>query len=770
MPRKEILLKNAVKPSAKNSSSTLDDTDAVQKDSHDKASKKSDFKYEHKKNEKQTSSLASQLDQLNLNSVESSIAWCKSLDLMFWKGNKNKSEISGYQVHSQLKSDGNAIINPLRTKVELDATGDPTLNFLMVNVGFKLSQSDKKGNTFVTFPIRVNAQNYFSMRNSWRFGEGAGKDQVKIDNGKSKSYKAPTRSHDSGKRVNRRHSKGKESTLSIQVFTKVQENGPLHYLTQSSPLYEQKFHHSEQALFEYLSRGSTIEYLARRLCDAGVPRGTQVLAIIIDMHSTRYVCENCELNLLGLMSPDYIFLKNMAKIFSKPKYSFIVQNICVAPRVSANKPDGKNKKLTEADHNAPEQSKLIGKLPSTIANKIIYESDCDVYKLSEITTDLHIRTVFVSSDVSGNDKKIYHETYNKLVNIEYAQMIAAGFYLKYNNINNMPDIYMQNEESNQPEKFEVEFTELALLHAKINYENFESLANEVNKARSKYESEMRVEENLFKLSELKISKRKLDKLSDNYLLAISDFLMEALKDGIIDFEEIENLSIDIIRVISKPNIIDLIDSNSVSIKEIIECYEEEIIHLLDRSNVIDLIETGLVSIKEIIKCYKKDSENTTNVLKFDIYSGLAADHKLNLDKVIKLYKEHPDHIRCLSENIDDILFEQAPHVSPIVLEYATDLDINDAREELRRYPDILKSFEKNLLKLGIKLQELDSESESKSKSKSDQELSSDQENSEANDDNNSSNDESDNSNNSDVSGDSSNNDSIDEKPRLFRRN
>ena len=90
-------------------------------------------------------------------SDESSIIWAKDLDLRHHDQSFNETNIPADDLHSQLSVSGNLLKDSVKPKLansQTDASNDPKPNFLIVNIGYILSQPAKNGSKFVSFPIR----------------------------------------------------------------------------------------------------------------------------------------------------------------------------------------------------------------------------------------------------------------------------------------------------------------------------------------------------------------------------------------------------------------------------------------------------------------------------------------------------------------------------------------------------------------------------------------------------------------------------------------
>lgn len=77
--------------------------------------------------------------------------------------------------------------------------------------------------------------------------------------------------------------------------------------------YRDKFHHGEQSLMEHLEKEETSEKIAKSLIShSKFVKKSKIYAVILELYTPRYPCENCEISVLGLQNPDRSkFIKNL---------------------------------------------------------------------------------------------------------------------------------------------------------------------------------------------------------------------------------------------------------------------------------------------------------------------------------------------------------------------------------------------------------------------------------------------------------------------------
>jgi ankyrin repeat protein len=97
-----------------------------------------------------------------------------------------------------------------------------------------------------------------------------------------------------------------------------------------NPLFPQLFHHGEQALLNYLEQPDTIAKIVGKLMQHDkFTSGCKVYGLILELHSPRYLCGNCEMAILGEQNAEQSqFLRQLAELLSKrgcalPRYNYL---------------------------------------------------------------------------------------------------------------------------------------------------------------------------------------------------------------------------------------------------------------------------------------------------------------------------------------------------------------------------------------------------------------------------------------------------------------
>lgn len=86
------------------------------------------------------------------------------------------------------------------------------------------------------------------------------------------------------------------------------------WIKDQDPSFAQNFHHGEQGLLSYMELPETADIIIQTLMGhKNFAKGCKIYAVILDIHSPRYPCENCEVAILGEQnSKESPFLKTLA--------------------------------------------------------------------------------------------------------------------------------------------------------------------------------------------------------------------------------------------------------------------------------------------------------------------------------------------------------------------------------------------------------------------------------------------------------------------------
>lgn len=238
---------------------------------------------------------------MKLPAKESGIQFIQKFSVVYGSRNPKKSvRINAEKEHAQLAVQNNFSrqrlfepeVDNKKDKIK-DMAGNPVTASLAFIVSTKRY---KQGENYKRCKIRVKidfTENYHV--------NGADADDVVTEKAKERII---ARAEAAPKDIFDRKSFSPHHPETIEVLYKAaQEN--------SDPTYQQAFHHGEQALLNYLEQEQTIGAILNQLLHAEkFNQGCKVYGVILDIHSPRYVCENCEVGLLGVQNSEQsLFLK-----------------------------------------------------------------------------------------------------------------------------------------------------------------------------------------------------------------------------------------------------------------------------------------------------------------------------------------------------------------------------------------------------------------------------------------------------------------------------
>jgi hypothetical protein len=471
-------------------------------------------------------------------------------------------------------------------------SGNSSSNTLTVNIKFKFAQTDKHGYKSAVLPINIPGNILFSMTDNYLYEHSHDMQlaltQKRHDNGFDKKYHKD----------------------------KVQINGPTHYV---ESYYNQKFHHSEQALYTYLSERSNLDLIASQLKSRGLFDGTKVTKVTIDMHSIRYVCGNCEIGGFGLMNPKYGFKHNLSKALSSQNLK-LGSNAKFYIAASAENPDATSSPLLKKDHIDIDLKNL---------DDSFVEADANIISIPTGNTDLHRRSVLISTKLKENYSyntlgKKYADAVEAIKNKEYALMLSKGKALKLHyqlnrsiESNADDDPYSVRDIDNMSKAFE----ELAMLDDSF-LESFIPSASKINNERSNIDKD----------------------IAEGYK-AINNVKKVLLKNK-IDQEEVSNLSM---RALKSMKV--FVDNNHV--RELIKLIKNyEFIELVEKFTELD--EINFLGFVAKAKDSKFSIEEDLG-MKFKLY--IAAQQNIARVEVLYDYLE-PESVKDLY----DLIYSEILHM------------------------------------------------------------------------------------------------------------
>lgn len=107
----------------------------------------------------------------------------------------------------------------------------------------------------------------------------------------------------------------------------------------ASPMFHEKFHHSEQALMHYISGATGMAWLAQAAISN---KAAYLYGIVLDIYTQRTLCCNCNSCLIGMQhSHEQGFLNEFTQVLAKHDIKS-KSNFMLSTRVSASKGQGKS--------------------------------------------------------------------------------------------------------------------------------------------------------------------------------------------------------------------------------------------------------------------------------------------------------------------------------------------------------------------------------------------------------------------------------------------
>lgn len=233
----------------------------------------------------------------DLNQLEEGVLYTINRDLLY-KGSDNKQvNIPCDIIHAQLKLAENTAREALLAR-------DPEYkgNLATANIGFVVSSHPydaahkTHGRHFITVPLHFavdwddpNKKHFLTAQIRDLWGDDETTVATETKGGKDINKKRNPMQLKRQERANRYASKDGlnfDSSYDGYDFSK--------YYQSAGPKLENDFHHSEQTIYEILENPDAISYYINNFLRAyKVKPGDKVYAIILDIHTTRYMCQGC---------------------------------------------------------------------------------------------------------------------------------------------------------------------------------------------------------------------------------------------------------------------------------------------------------------------------------------------------------------------------------------------------------------------------------------------------------------------------------------------
>lgn len=272
-----------------------------------------------------------------------SILWSSSLKLLFGSKQKNELVIDVSDAHQSLRNSvresGNKYGNSVSAR----------LTFIVSSTKYGKDGQHQR----ISVPIKLVFAEKIHATTMW--------ESEKIVNSKDDTSffnKPKRRSPDALDRILRRHREAPEYLKHKCVNELTRENKKpfssnviekafMSTDKEFGAVFERSFHHSEQALFDHLEQSKTLSRIVDSLeKQQQVKTGAKVYAIILSIHSTRYICVNCEVSTLG---EHRILSENLGDILEKRGYSLPKDGIKVVTTVTADL-EGQRVRRAKVDH------------------------------------------------------------------------------------------------------------------------------------------------------------------------------------------------------------------------------------------------------------------------------------------------------------------------------------------------------------------------------------------------------------------------------------
>lgn len=147
--------------------------------------------------------------------------------------------------------------------------------------------------------------------------------------------------------------------------------------------FHETYHHSEQAVMELFTSGAGQKFIAEEVQKVGAKT---VVGIILDMYSTRYVCQNCNVSLLGFQaSQEEGAIADLTKTLESNKYRINVpkDGLLWTTRVSADlgKSPSENRRFA-----AVKDKETVHQIAQTDRHKIL-QSNVAILNLSPVVKE-----------------------------------------------------------------------------------------------------------------------------------------------------------------------------------------------------------------------------------------------------------------------------------------------------------------------------------------------------------------------------------------------
>lgn len=307
----------------------------------------------------QVNALLGQLERVKLDGVPNQMAWVQSFDLVYGTKHPDKNPhkvalVDGDREHYCLR----VIENQERESRDFNGS---VPNYVVASISFVVSdrghiKGGPHGRKVVTIPIKFKEQAVSHVTSVYTFDDTVQQ-----------------------KRTYKRSAQFKEDLLADSPAEKAERINT--YYNKATNTFSDTYHHSERALWRALREPEMVQKIVAELFKKTHPLGVDVTAhkvkvysAIIDLHSTRYLCSECEPSC-------FLFQKKLGK-FSEGLQGVLRQQFMVsqqhgltlATRVSCEDKGKRSLKLLQ-DHVAFWPNRDVRVLRSSPVSLILQRDD-----------------------------------------------------------------------------------------------------------------------------------------------------------------------------------------------------------------------------------------------------------------------------------------------------------------------------------------------------------------------------------------------------------
>lgn len=287
-------------------------------------------------------------------------SWVKSLNLLYGTKSPEKS-------YKQVEVDGDVIHEILRGRENLERESrdhnGSVPNYVVASISFVVTdrphvKGGAHGRKVITIPIKYNTQEISHVSTVYNFDEKA--TTVTPQNNK------PPKS-----RTYKRSSEFKAHLL--EDSPQDRQARVANYYAKGTNSFSDSYHHSERALWGVLKKAETIQDLVNKIFST-LGFAPKVYAAVLDLHSTRYMCAECEPSSFCFQKKKGTFLSRLEEAINQRFMLSKTKGLTFCTRVSAE--DNSKRSLKQmSDHSEYWADKNIKHLRNSALNLILQRDD-----------------------------------------------------------------------------------------------------------------------------------------------------------------------------------------------------------------------------------------------------------------------------------------------------------------------------------------------------------------------------------------------------------